>query len=76
MGHGNHHTENRNKHTTNTKCFSTADNIMVLKQVLFKRKEYNFPLVLLFVDYENAFDRVSEETILSLLKNMLPCPSN
>jgi hypothetical protein len=35
-----------------------ADAIFVIKQFMEKRREYNLPLFLLFLDYEKAYERV------------------
>jgi hypothetical protein len=37
---------------------SCTDAIFVIKQLIEKRREYNLPLFLLFLDYEKTYDRV------------------
>lgn len=51
------------------KNHSTNDNILVIQQLIRKSKDYNFPLILLFIDFEKAFDRVKIDVILKTLKN-------
>jgi len=48
--------------------YSTVDNIFVVKQVISKAQEYNFPLVLVFVDFEKAFDTVETNAVLAALQ--------
>ena len=50
------------------KGFSTTDHIRVINQLLEKSQEYNFPLYLLFVDYEKAFDSVKNQELFRTLQ--------
>lgn len=50
------------------KGFSTTDHIHVINQLLEKSQEYNFPLYLLFVDYEKAFDSVKHQELFRTLQ--------
>ncbi|EYC07358.1 hypothetical protein Y032_0071g614 [Ancylostoma ceylanicum] len=45
--------------------FSCMDNIQTVSRVIEVCREYRLPLVLTFVDYENAFDSVERNSILS-----------
>lgn len=48
---------------------SCSDNIFVLKQILEKRKEFNYRTCLAFVDYEKAFDRINRNKLWIILEN-------
>ena len=49
------------------KDFSTIDHLQVLNQLIEKTNEFNIPLVLLFIDYEKAFDTIEINALLSAL---------
>jgi hypothetical protein len=38
---------------------SCMDTVITTKQIIKKRREYNLPLFLLFLDYEKAYDRIN-----------------
>jgi hypothetical protein len=44
-----------------------TDAIFVIKQLTEKRREYNLPLSLLFLDYETAYDRVDRCKLWNIL---------
>ena len=44
------------------------DPVFTLKQIIEKRREYNLPLYLLFVDYEKAYDNINRQTLWEILK--------
>lgn len=48
--------------------YSTCDHIFVLKHLLNYSIEYNFDTILLFVDFEKAFDNILTEAILTTLE--------
>ena len=39
-------------------CYSTADHLQALNQIMEKSNEYNLPPCIGFIDYEKAFDKV------------------
>lgn len=47
--------------------FGTNDHLQVVKSIIEKCVEYNRPLVLIFVDYEKAFDSVNQQKMLEAL---------
>lgn len=49
--------------------YGTNDHLQVLKSLIEKCVEYNKPLVLIFVDYEKAFDSVDQHTMLKALSD-------
>ena len=51
------------------KGFSTMDHIHTLQEIINRTNEYEMPLVLCFVDYEQAFDSVNTSSTLKALKN-------
>jgi hypothetical protein len=46
---------------------SRTDAIFVIKQLIEKRREYNFLLFLFFLDYEKAYDRVDRCKLWNIL---------
>ena len=48
--------------------YSTTDHIHVINQLKEKCREYNIQMCVAFVDYENAFDSVQTQTILTSLQ--------
>jgi hypothetical protein len=40
-----------------------------MKQVIQKRREFNLPTYILFIDYEKAFDRVLQGKLWNIMKN-------
>ena len=47
---------------------SCIDAIFTLKQIMEKRKEFNLPIYLLFLDYEKAYDRVRRPILWNILE--------
>jgi hypothetical protein len=47
---------------------SCVDAIFTLKQILQKRREYNLPTYLIFLDYNKAYDRVDRTKLWEILK--------
>jgi hypothetical protein len=60
----------QNEQTGFKRNFSTLDNILVLLELIRKSKEYNFQMVLLFIDFEKAFDSVATNSIMSTLASL------
>ncbi|XP_039287770.1 uncharacterized protein LOC111047670 [Nilaparvata lugens] len=52
------------------KNFSTLDNILVLQELIRNSKEYKFPLVLLFIDFEKAFDKINTAAVIQTLEDL------
>lgn len=50
--------------------YGTNDHLQVLKNLIEKSIEYNKPLVLIFVDYEKAFDTINQ---YQMLKSLTDC---
>ncbi len=48
--------------------YSTTDHIHAINQLKEKCHEYNIPLCVAFVDYENAFDSIQTQAILTSLQ--------
>ena len=48
--------------------YSTTDHIHVVTQLKEKCREYNIPLCIAFIDYENAFDSVQTQAVLTSLQ--------
>ncbi|KAJ4434064.1 hypothetical protein ANN_16383 [Periplaneta americana] len=46
---------------------SCIDAVFTIKQIVEKRKEFNLPTYLLFLDYEKAYDRVLRQKLWSIL---------
>ncbi|KAJ4435957.1 hypothetical protein ANN_18580 [Periplaneta americana] len=42
---------------------SCSDNIFTIKRIIDKRREYNLPIHIIFIDFEEAFDRVKREKL-------------
>jgi hypothetical protein len=40
-----------------------------MEQLIQKRREFNLPTYILFIDYENAFDRVPQGKLWNIMKN-------
>ncbi|KAE9413728.1 hypothetical protein Angca_007782, partial [Angiostrongylus cantonensis] len=57
------------------KGFCCMDHIQTVSRVIEVCREYHFPLVLTFVDYEKAFDSVETKAILSALVDQGVDPS-
>jgi len=51
---------------------SCTDDILTVQQIIEKRKEYNLPLFLLFIDYENAYDNVDSVKLWEMMDNKIP----
>jgi hypothetical protein len=51
------------------KGISCMDGIFTTKLIIEKRREYNLPTYLLFIDYEKAFDRVGRNKLWAILHN-------
>lgn len=49
--------------------YGTNDHLQVLKSLIEKTIEYNKPLVLIFVDYEKAFDTINQYQMLKSLSD-------
>lgn len=49
--------------------FSTLDHIHTVRQLIEKCREFQLPLILIFIDYEKAFDSVEINAVLASLKN-------
>ena len=49
------------------KNFSTIDHIHVVNQLIERCREFHYPLVLTFVDYEKAFDSVETNAVLQVV---------
>ena len=49
--------------------FSTIDHIHTINQVIEKCAEYNQPLYIAFIDYENAFDSAETSAVMQALRN-------
>ena len=47
--------------------FGTNDHLLVMKILIEKSIEYNKPLILIFVDYEKAFDTINQQIMLRAL---------
>lgn len=47
------------------KKFSCMDNIQAVTQLIERSREYNLPLVLLFIDYKKAFDSIEVNAVLN-----------
>jgi sorting nexin-29 len=54
---------------------SCTDGIFTTKLIIEKRREYNLPTYLLFIDYEKAFDRVDRNKLWTILNNK-GCPQH
>ena len=50
------------------KGYSTTDHLQALNQIIEKSNEYNLPLCIGFIDYENPFDTVEHFTIFEALR--------
>ncbi|KAE9414497.1 hypothetical protein Angca_003607, partial [Angiostrongylus cantonensis] len=57
------------------KGFCCMDHIQTVPRVIEVCREYHLPLVLTYVDYEKAFDRVETNSILSALVDQRVYPS-
>jgi hypothetical protein len=51
---------------------SCTDAIFTVQQIIEKRKEHNLPLVLLFIDYEKAYDNVNRHKLWEMMDNKIP----
>jgi hypothetical protein len=47
----------------------SIDPVFTLKQIIEKRKEYNQPLYLVFIDYEKAYDNINRHKLWEILEN-------
>lgn len=47
--------------------YGTSDHLLVIKTLIEKIIEYNKPLVLIFVDFEKAFDTIEQQIMLKAL---------
>ncbi|KAJ4450607.1 hypothetical protein ANN_02033 [Periplaneta americana] len=47
---------------------SCSDNVFIIKRLIEKRREFNLPTYLLFVDFEKAFDRVNRAKLWAIMK--------
>lgn len=52
------------------KGFSTLDHILVLNELVRRAQDYSFPVYLLFIDYEKAFDSVKTSAILESMREL------
>ena len=43
-----------------------------MQQIIEKRKAYNLPLFLLFIDYEKAYDNVNRDKLWEMKDNKIP----
>ena len=48
------------------------DAIFTVQYIMEKRKEHNLPLLLLFIDYEKAYDNVSRGKLWEMMDNKIP----
>ena len=46
---------------------SCTDAIFAVQKIIEKRKEYNLPLFLLFIDYEKAYDNVKRDKLWEIM---------
>jgi len=51
---------------------SCIDAIFTVQQIIEKRKAYNLPLFLLFIDYEKAYDNVNRDKLWEMKDNKIP----
>ena len=51
---------------------SFTDAIFTVQQIIEKRKAYNLPLFLLFIDYEKAYDNVNRDKLWEMKDNKIP----
>jgi len=49
-----------------------TDAIFTVQQLLEERKEHNFPLFVLFIDYEKAYDNVNRDKLWEMMDNKFP----
>lgn len=47
---------------------STSDNVFILQQILEKRREFNLPTHLAFIDFEKAFDNVNRTKLWDIME--------
>ena len=52
------------------KGYSTIDHIHAIKQIIEKRKEFQRFIIMIFIDYEKAFDSIKTKAISKVLKLM------
>jgi len=51
---------------------SCIDAIFTVQQIMEKRRKHNLPLILLFIDYEKAYDNVSRGKLWEIMDNEIP----
>jgi hypothetical protein len=51
---------------------SCTDAIFTVQQIMEKRKEYNLPQFILFIDYEKAYDNVNRDKLWEMMDNKIP----
>jgi hypothetical protein len=72
---GHSHTQNKLKRTNwkdpngNGQGNVTTDAIFTLKQILEKRREFNLPMCILFIDYEKTYDNANREKRWQILND-------
>ena len=50
---------------------SCTDAIFTVQQIIEKRKEYNLPLFLIFIDYEKEYDNVNRDRAWEVMNNKI-----
>ena len=54
------------------KGHSCTDAIFTVQQIMEKRKEHNLALLLLFIDYEKAYDNANRDKLWEMMDNKIP----
>ncbi len=50
------------------KGFSNVDHLFTVNQIIEKAREYKFPLYLIFIDYNKAFDSIHHRVVWETLR--------